>query len=186
MIIHERLRGGLGHKSTSLLHSITYALLLHRPLRIIMPSSYWDSTNSCLKKLIYRENINNIRVCSAKNSCVKQEKNLTTLFEEPLLFKDYWGIPAIKSKHFSPPKSNNNSLLFRNWDEYVKHLLFIIITFKWKEYHSPLTKNTSCDYSSISKESAWRKEFIATSNTKTKNQWCLLNKQIYYAIVPSL
>ena len=33
LIIHEGLRGGLGHKSTSLLHSITYALLLHRQLR---------------------------------------------------------------------------------------------------------------------------------------------------------
>lgn len=68
-IIHNGKRGGLGHKTNSLLHSITYALLLQRPLRsndcefelfllVYMPESYWNSVDSCFTGLRYDEGIN--------------------------------------------------------------------------------------------------------------------------------
>ena len=63
-LLSVNTRGGLGHKQVSLFLSVTYALLLRRPLRsksllhnsllVLMKPVVWNNTNSCLSALKFQ------------------------------------------------------------------------------------------------------------------------------------
>ena len=84
LLIHWGKGGGLGHKLVSLLRSITYSLANNRPLRIIMPESFWFSTSSCFKKLKYRDDIRYYRRCTGRNTCYSKSNNSFVLPNETL------------------------------------------------------------------------------------------------------
>ena len=145
-IIHDGIGGGLGHKFTSLVSTITLSLLLKRraycirlyrySIIVYMYDTFWKSTNNCLRFMKYNNsNANNQKLplfhtCRMFDACYTNKNDTLSLLKDNLIIKDYRddSINNIKLLNKRVQLINDNlnlSYKFLNGKDYLKVLLRI-------------------------------------------------------------